>query len=104
LTKDLKDRQKHINVVTKEKQALKTSPLSRIDRHPILPTFDTAVTKPKEMSLEFGNAYHEARLAWEEVEGIASSALEHAMGEDMTIECLVVTAEHCVGTGKMSNL
>ena len=48
------------------------------------------------MSTEYGRASKEARLAWEEVEEIASSGLENAMGEDMTVECLVEAAEHCL--------
>ena len=95
LTKDLKDHQKHMNDVAKELQALKITPPENRPA-PKSPQLDAALTKAKAASVEFGNASKEARLAWEEVEEIASSGLENAMGEDMTEECLVEAAEHCL--------
>lgn len=95
LTKDLKDHQKHMNDVAKEMQALKLiAPENR--PAPKSPQLDAALSRAKQMSTEFGNTSQEARLAWEEVEEIASSGLENAMGEDMTEECLVEAAEHCL--------
>lgn len=95
LTKDLKDHQKHMNSVAKEMQALKlAAPENR--PAPKSPELDAALSRAKRMSAEFGNTSQEARLAWEEVEEIASSGLENAMGEDMTVECLVEAAEHCL--------
>jgi len=95
LTKDLKDHQKHMNDVAREMQALKlAAPENR--PAPKSPQLDAALSKAKAMSAEFGNASKEAKLAWEEVEEIASAGLENAMGEDMTEECLVEAAEHCL--------
>jgi CP12 domain len=95
LTHDLKDHQKHMNDVAKEMLALKLAPPENRPA-PKSPELDAALSRAKQMSAEFGNTSQEARLAWEEVEEIASSGLENAMGEDMTVECLVEAAEHCL--------
>jgi hypothetical protein len=94
-TKDLQYHQQHMNDVAEKMAAIKImKPENR--PAPRSPELDAAMTKAKQMSTEFGPTSNEARLAWETVEEIASSGLENSMGENMTEECMVEAAEHCL--------
>ena len=96
LTKDLKKAQKHMSDVATQLQALKIQqPENR--PAPQSPALQKALEKAKSVSAEYGNKSQEARLAWEDVEEIASAGLSAAFDvEDMTEECLLEAAETCL--------
>lgn len=95
LTREFKYNEKHMKDVTAELQAIKLTPPEKKPA-PRIPGLWDAKLKAKATSLQFGNASPEARIAWEEVEEIASAGLENAMGEDMRQTCLVEAAEACL--------
>ena len=94
-TKELAGHQKHMNDVAREMQALKLTP-PELRPAPKSKALEAAVSKAKAASEEHGKASPEARLAWEEVEEIAAAGLGNSMGDDMTEECLLETAEICL--------
>ena len=96
LTKDLKKAQKHMKDVANQLQALKISPPENRPA-PKSPVLEKALQNAKSVSAEFGNKSPEARLAWEDVEEIASAGLSSAFDvDDMTDECLLEAAEICL--------
>ena len=94
-TQNLIYNQNHMKDVAAELQAIKLTPPEKKPA-PKIPGLWDAKLKARAVSQQFGNESPEARLAWEEVEEIASAGLENAMGEDMTQECLVEAAEACL--------
>mmetsp|Transcript_18064 Transcript_18064/g.43732 ORF Transcript_18064/g.43732 Transcript_18064/m.43732 type:complete len:201 (+) Transcript_18064:710-1312(+) len=96
LTKDLKKAQKHMNDVANKLQALKIqAPENR--PAPKSLALEEALQNAKSVGTEFGNNSPEARLAWEDVEEIASAGLSSAFEvDDMTDECLIEAAEICL--------
>lgn len=95
LTQDWKLHESHMKDVAAEVQAIKLQPPER-QPAPNSEKLWQAKLNAKALSEEYGNDSPEARLAWEEVEEIASAGLDNAMGEIMTEECLVEAAEACV--------
>eukprot|EP00536_Pseudo-nitzschia_multiseries_P017372 jgi/Psemu1/224782/e_gw1.1521.5.1 len=84
--------------VAAELQAIKLSPPAKKPA-PKIPGLWDAKLKARAMSQQFGNASPEAKLAWEEVEEIASSGLSNAVGGTLYQEesCdLVQAAEACM--------
>lgn len=84
--------------VAAELQAIKLSPPAK-KPSPTIPGLWDAKLKARAMSQQFGNDSPEAKLAWEEVEEIASSGLENAVGANLLQQdsCdLVQAAEACM--------
>ena len=94
-TENLVYNQSQMKDVAAELQAIKLTPPEKKPA-PQIPGLWDAKLKARAVSQQYGNASAEARLAWEEVEEIASAGLENAMGEDMTEQCLVEAAEACL--------
>mmetsp|Transcript_18066 Transcript_18066/g.43741 ORF Transcript_18066/g.43741 Transcript_18066/m.43741 type:complete len:266 (+) Transcript_18066:48-845(+) len=96
LTRDLKKAQKHMKDVATQLQALKIqAPENR--PAPKSLALDKALQDAKSASIEYGKSSPEARLAWEDVEEIASAGLSSAFEvDDMTDECLLEAAEICL--------
>lgn len=93
----LQNNQQLMKDVAAELSAIKLTPPDRKPA-PTIPGLWDSKLKARAMSDNFGNDSVEAKLAWEEVEEIASSGLENSMGgmlnED---ECdLVQAAEACM--------
>mmetsp|Transcript_12415 Transcript_12415/g.26283 ORF Transcript_12415/g.26283 Transcript_12415/m.26283 type:complete len:262 (-) Transcript_12415:252-1037(-) len=84
--------------VAAELQAIKLSPPER-KPSPKIPGLWDAKLKARATSMQFGNESPESKLAWEEVEEIASSGLQNAVGGNLFLEdtCdLVQAAEACM--------
>lgn len=84
--------------VAAELHAIKLSPPAKKPA-PTIPGLWDAKLKARATSQQFGNASPESRLAWEEVEEIASSGLNNAIGGNLyqQEECdLVQAAEACM--------
>lgn len=84
--------------VAAELQAIKLSPPEK-KPSPKIPGLWDAKLKARATSQHFGNASSEAKLAWEEVEELASSGLQNAVGLNLMQEetCdLVQAAEACM--------
>lgn len=84
--------------VAAELQAIKLSPPAKKPA-PTIPGLWDAKLKARAISQQFGNASPEAKLAWEEVEELASSGLNNALGGNLQQEetCdLVKAAEACM--------
>lgn len=94
-TENLIYNQSQMKDVAAELQAIKLTPPEKKPA-PQIPGLWDAKLKARAVSQQYGNASAEARIAWEEVEEIASAGLENAMGEDMTEQCLVEAAEACL--------
>ena len=100
-TEKLVYNQSQMKDVVAELQAIKLSPPEKKPA-PQIPGLWDAKLKARAISQQYGNTSAEARLAWEEVEEIASAGLENAMGEDMTQQCLVEAAEACLALEELS--
>lgn len=100
-TEKLVYNQSQMKDVAAELQAIKLTPPEKKPA-PQIPGLWDAKLKARAISQQYGNASAEARLAWEEVEEIASAGLENAMGEDMTQQCLVEAAEACLALEELS--
>jgi len=84
--------------VAAELGAIKLSPPTK-QPAPTIPGLWDAKLKARAITQQFGNSSTEARLAWEDVEEIASSGLENAVGGTLFEEesCdLVKAAEACM--------
>lgn len=83
--------------VAAEMQAIKLAPPSKKPA-PTIPGLWDAKLKARAISQQYGNSSPEAKLAWEEVEEIASAGLENAMGEGLNSESCDLTkaAEACM--------
>jgi hypothetical protein len=83
--------------VAAEMQAIKLAPPSKKPA-PTIPGLWDAKLKARAASQQYGNDSAEAKLAWEEVEEIASAGLENAMGEGLNSESCDLTkaAEACM--------
>lgn len=86
--------------VAAELQAIKLLPPTR-KPSPRIPGLWDAKLRARSISQQFGNTSPEAKLAWEEVEELASAGLETALGRyDNTYDSstcnLVVAAEACM--------
>jgi hypothetical protein len=83
--------------VASELQAIKLAPPNKKPA-PKIPGLWDATLKARAMSQQFGNSSTEAKLAWEEVEEIASAGLENAMGDSWTDQTcdLAQAAEACM--------
>jgi len=83
--------------VAAEMQAIKLAPPTK-KPSPTIPGLWDAKLKARAISQQFGNDSTEARLAWEEVEEIASAGLENAMGGGLDPELCDLTkaAEACM--------
>lgn len=88
--------QQLIKDVAAELQAIKLTPPAKKPA-PRIPGLWDAKLKARAVSQQFGNDSQEARLAWEEVEEIASSGLSNAVGGNVQENCdLVQAAEACM--------
>jgi len=84
--------------VAAELKAIKLSPPTK-KPPPKIPGLWDAKLKARAITQQFGSISHEAKLAWEEVEEIASSGLENAIGGTLYQEQnydLVQAAEACM--------
>jgi len=59
---------------------------------PYNPELQNALVKARAISYQYGNSSEEAKMAWEEVEEIASAGLQNAMGNGYW-ECNIYSAE-----------
>jgi len=94
----LQNNQQLMKDVAAELSAIKLTPPERKPA-PTIPGLWDAKLKARAMSEQFGLDSTEAKLAWEEVEELASSGLENSMGGMLTDneECdLVQAAEACM--------
>jgi hypothetical protein len=67
------------------------------------PELRSALDRARSVSAAEGPSSAEARLAWAEVEEIASAGLENAMGDRLDEECLVESAETaCIALEELS--
>eukprot|EP00529_Nitzschia_sp_RCC80_P029793 CAMPEP_0113462736 /NCGR_PEP_ID=MMETSP0014_2-20120614/12265_1 /TAXON_ID=2857 /ORGANISM="Nitzschia sp." /LENGTH=316 /DNA_ID=CAMNT_0000354647 /DNA_START=326 /DNA_END=1276 /DNA_ORIENTATION=+ /assembly_acc=CAM_ASM_000159 len=82
--------------IATELQSIKLSPPSK-KPPPKIPGLWDAKLKARAMSQQFGNDSVEAKLAWEEVEELASAGLDNAIGESSYQTCDVgQAAEACL--------
>lgn len=83
--------------VAAELQAIKLAPPTKKPA-PTIPGLWDAKLRARAMSQQFGNDSTEAKLAWEEVEEIASAGLQNAIGEGLSEETCDLTqaAEACM--------
>jgi hypothetical protein len=86
-----------MNAVATELQAIKLAPPNKKPA-PKIPGLWDAKLKARAISQQFGNFSVEAKLAWEEVEEIASAGLENALGDSWTDQTcdLAQAAEACM--------
>lgn len=64
-----------------------------------------ALENAKAMSAEFGATSPQAKLAWEDLEEIASSGLSNSMGTRLDEECLVESAkEACMALEELDRV
>jgi len=95
LSKDFKIQKQHMEDVAAEMATIKLAPPEKRPA-PKSPAVEKALAEAKAASEKYGPTSPEARVAWTELEEIASSGLENAMGGDLTEECLVSSAEACI--------
>jgi len=94
----LQDKQHLMNDIATELAAIKLAPTKEKPK-PKIPGLLASKIKARAMSKNFGNESKEAKLAWEEVEEIASSGLQNALGGKLEDgeECdLEQAAEACM--------
>lgn len=69
------------------------------------PQISAALQSAKDAVAEHGADSSEAKMAWEELEEIASSGLSNSIGKRMDEECLVETAmEACMALDELSRV
>lgn len=68
------------------------------------PQLREAMDVAKKATDEFGATSTEARLAWEDVEEIASASNANAMGVNLIDECLVEQVEACEGLEELTRV